>query len=732
MRTIGYSLLRDTDPADPVIEDLADIMLNPTGDDASMLGHIARRLVDGITADNAVARLQLIGYKLRAVDQSQHGWGWWAMNPSGSIASPDRGGTPNDRFDVLLRAFVAAAEVVRRLHGSEPVMTVVDSLPAEIRGRARAWLLGTDPDVPLANLVAEVATAIAERDPTGDDLALIDRVVEGCTAEQYRLQWTGALGPAPTIDEAGRALGEHEPDQRWVRAYQWLGLVPESVQGPWADVYALMCGAYGTPRRSSLEGHPAIEAAWGRSPFSAEELGAIEPIDAAAQVAAWRPDPSQFLVGARELARSVEAAVQADPVRWLARPFQIATTLHEPSYISHYLRGAAKVVAEVPNLPVEELLNVIVMVRSHPWQPVPLGRDDFDYDPDWRQAEAAAVELLRALADKDVGFANRDDEAWDVIRAGVLNRTAASALPDETDPLASAINRPCTQALEAAVSFMAYEYRTSGSIRSAAFELIAETLHLEGFDGAQHRAIVVSRLGFFAATAAEWVDANADLLFGIDAPDDLGQVTVDLALRWSRPNRLLLERFRPAVQDAVRRDADNALDHTLVANLWAIPGYSTDELVSFFASVPGLLSRAGEALGRLASHADDADHLAVAVRLWQAAIELDTRESRSGFGWFAEATEIDDEVWARLTLSTLQRSGGAIDWAHAVAERVYRLTPSTTTLAIFDELIRHSEHEWDRRRAAELAAEHLAQTPALSNAPEYQRLRTTLLERGSL
>jgi hypothetical protein len=573
---------------------------------------------------------------------------------------------------------------------------------------------------------------MAERDPTGDDLALIDRVVEGCTAEEYQPRWTEALGPAPTIDEAGRALGEHEPDQRWVRAYQWLGLVPESVHGPWADVYALMCGAYGTPRRSSLEGRPEIEAAWARSPFSAEELGAMEPVDAAAQVAAWRPDPSQFLIGARELARTVEAAVEADPVGWLARPFRIATTLHEPSYISHYLRGAAKVVAEVPTLLVDELLNVIAMVRSHPWQPEPLGRDDFDYDPDWRQAEAAAVELLRALADKDVGFASRDDEAWEVIRAAVLNRTAASGLPDETDPLASAINRPCTQALEAAVALMAYEYRTAASIRPAAFELLEDTLHLEGFDGAQHRAIVASRLGFFAAAAAEWVDAKADLLFGTDAPDDLGQLTVDLALRWSRPNRLLLERFRPAVQDAVSHDVDNALDHMLVANLWAIPGYSTDELVSFFALVPGLLSRAGEALGRLASHTDDANHLEVALGFWQAATEFDTRESRSGFGWFAEVTGIDDDVWAQLTLATLQTSGGTIDWAHAVAERVHRVTPSTTTLTIFDELIRHSEHEWDRRRAAELAAEHLARAAALSNAPEYQRLRTTLLERGIL
>jgi hypothetical protein len=374
----------------------------------------------------------------------------------------------------------------------------------------------------------------------------------------------------------------------------------------------------------------------------------------------------------------------------------------------------------------------MTMVRTHPWEPEPLGRDDFDYDPDWRQAEAAAVSVLRELADKDVGFAGRDDEAWDIIRTAVLNRTDTSGLPDETDPLASAINRPCTQALEAAVSFMAYEYRTHGSARPAAFELLEGTLHLDGFDGAQHRAILASRFGFFTAVAPEWVDTNADLLFATDAPDDLGQLTVDLALRWGRANRWLLERLRLPVRAAVIRDVDNALDQMLVANLWAIPGYSIDELVGFFASVPGLLSKAGEALGRIARHSDDADHLAAAIALWQAAIDFDTNEDRSGFGWFTEVRRIEDELWAELTLRTLQTSGGAIDWAHGVAERVHPMAPSTTTLAIFDDLIRHSERDWDRRRSAELAVEHLAVAHALAATPQYQRLRTTLIERGLL
>ena len=78
-------------------------------------------------------------------------------------------------------------------------------------------------------------------------------------------------------------------------------------------------------------------------------------------------------------------------------------------------------------------------------------------------------------------------------------------------------------------------------------------LWLEGFDGAQHRAIIASRLGFFRTIVPDWVEAKADALFGADAPDDLGQVTVDLALQWSRTSRWLLERFPTQVRDAVSR-----------------------------------------------------------------------------------------------------------------------------------------------------------------------------------
>jgi hypothetical protein len=278
---------------------------------------------------------------------------------------------------------------------------------------------------------------------------------------------------------------------------------------------------------------------------------------------------------------------------------------------------------------------------------------------------------------------------------------------------------------------MNYEHHTVGGPRAEALELLDGVLRLEGFDGAQHRAIIASRLGFFLTIVRDWVEANADTLFGADAPDDLGQVTVDLALQWSRPSRWLLARFPTQVRDAVSRDVDNALTHVLIGNLWGVPGYSADELLRYLSSVPGLMSKAGEALGRLARDADEAS-LPVAVALWAAAVDLDADQDLGGFGWFAEVKTMDDTEWADLTIRTLQASGARIDWANGVGERAAAMAPTITTMAILDDLVRHAGEDWDRRRSAELAVEHLGRAGTLSATPEYQRLRNTLAERGLL
>lgn len=730
VRAVEASALDGVDPADPFVEALTDILLNPAETEPWALGEAAERLVTGITDDNGLRRLRTLSYKLIAADKDRHGWRWFTMDRTGTLASRTLN-RREDVFDVLLSAFVTATQVVREAHGTAAVLEIVDTLPEEVRTRARSWLLGSDQAWPIEGVTEELRAAANNREPTGDDLALVDRVLAHPKWEESVRLVVEALGPPPTIAAVAAAIGQRDVEARWIRAYYWLGLLPNTSWGAWSKVQVLMVGAYGASPRVSLLFEPSVQGGVGRSPYTTEDLSALDPIDAARLAALWRPDPSAFMVGSRELARTVEATVQADPAGWLAQPLAMVTTLREPVYISHYLAGARAGASEVQNLQVDELMDVVDLVHAHPWEPVPLGNPSFDYDPNWRQTERESIRLLRALADSDVGYADRDDAAWDRIRTAVLDRTEVPEIGD-SDALTAAINRACTQALEAAISFMAYETRRLGAPRDASFKLVEGTLRIAGADGAQHRAIIASRLGFFVAIAPAWMDANADLLFGSKAPGDLGQATIDLALKWSRPSQWLLEKFPAGVRDSARRSEDHALDHMLMAYLWELPGYSAEEVVGFLESVPGLISSAGRALGRMIETELTESVLDAAVEFWRAALEASTLESRAGFGSFVLVEGLDPDLWAELTLQTVQKSRGTIDFAEHAAKRMNTMGPSRMTLAIVDELVRHASESWERRRVAEHAVVHLDQATDLPGTPEYERLRTTLLERGMI
>jgi hypothetical protein len=120
------------------------------------------------------------------------------------------------------------------------------------------------------------------------------------------------------------------------------------------------------------------------------------------------------------------------------------------------------------------------------------------------------------------------------------------------------------------------------------------------------------------------------------------------------------------------------------------------------------------------------------VTFWDAALATRDAGALGGFGWLAEVEKLDSDVWADRTMATLALTGGRIDWAHKVAERATSLRPSTTTLAIMNSLIRGPSDEWDRRGNIERAATLIRSADEIAGTPEYERLRTTLLERGAL
>jgi hypothetical protein len=438
-------------------------------------------------------------------------------------------------------------------------------------------------------------------------------------------------------------------------------------------------------------------------------------------------------VSALELGRTLEAVVKTEVGSWVSAPVEIASMLRHPTYIHHYLQGLAEA-ESLAGASVDKLVDLVVLVRAHPWPAVALGSDPGDFDPDWRPAEHASIQLIKAMASSDIGFGDRRDEVWSILCAEVENREEPSGIISggTSDPLETAINRPCTKALEAMLSFLGNEYRLDNTVRHEATSLLSSILRLDGRTGAEHRAVLATRIGFLRYIAPDWFEEHRSELFGEAAPSGLGQVTVDLATRWGQPSRWLLENYHSSVKSAVDRKVENSLEHYLVAMLWGLPGYSTSEAVSFLRA-KGLLSAAGESIGRLLRVDDAPPELAeIAIRFWKGALEANDPGSLAGFGWYAEIEMVNADVWEELTLRTVEATRGQIDWGHKVAERAAARPANVKILGILNHLVRGIGDDWDRREIAKIAARTWRQAQALGKTPEYKRLHTTLSERGVL
>ena len=156
----------------------------------------------------------------------------------------------------------------------------------------------------------------------------------------------------------------------------------------------------------------------------------------------------------------LEEVIVSSPIEWTAEPDAVIESLRHPTYIAHYFRGVTKVAKQVagsgsrPRSSRDECGNP-------PLRDVePIGNDDFEYDPDWTGADSAAIDMLGALANNDAAFGESIAKAWE-LTTSALRARPESADPaiesrrsdsDEADPLASAIDRPYSRALETTIA----------------------------------------------------------------------------------------------------------------------------------------------------------------------------------------------------------------------------------------------------------------------------------------
>jgi hypothetical protein len=723
----------DAEPAAPFVQRATDQIINSAMQSGihvylrPLFDHYAK----GVTSETYADRIRLLCFKLGRINKNDRHLRHLVLFRSGSITDPPAYGA-EDLFPSLVRGLVQALTAAAEFVTVQDLLEAVATLPTTMRYRFRSWILATWATGECQLLNDEIFRAITSRLPTGDDVTLVDAAVRGCSPEEYMDRWSGALGDPPSVTEVGTALAAGELPEAWLRAKEWGVILPESTRTQWVGPVAVMSSAYGgPPDRAALQHRPEVHAGWVGSPISQEVLQAMESEEAAKSISLWRPTPGEPMESSRELGRALEAVVKTAPSEWGSSPLRVAALLREPVYINHYLRGLAGA-ASFEGISIDQLVDVVMLTTTHPWAPTELGDPTFDYDPDWRGAVSASVDLIGELARRDVGFAGREDEIWAFLLGQAEDRAEGAAF-FEGDPLTQAINRLCTRALQAVFNFMGYEYRLRGTVRPAALELLTRSLELPGQDGLQHRAIIAPRLAFLRHVAADWVDAHRDQFFGEHVSDQLGQQTVDLALRWGQPDRWLLETYPQLVRAAVSRSVDRALDHYVVAMLWGIPGYGVDDVASALRMLD-VLPEAARVLGRLLS--DDqasTDMAAIAAEFWQWALEHNpSAEILAGFGWFVDITVLDDATWADLTRRSLTLTHGRIDRAREVAERAAaRANQSLDTMEILNQLVRAGGEIWEQHSILTAASAAIARAPyRLTGSKEYERLRTALLERG--
>ncbi len=566
IRAQAAAALSEIDPSSQFIQAVAEVLLDPS-DEAALTGtarQTIRALVDGMTPANADERIVLLAGKLAAGKDVDYFL--FSVTDSGSIEDIAERGARG--IGVLIKGVMAAVGRARELGlATQRTLALLEPIPGRLLVRLRAWMLTNAADVPPEAMAGEITRAIADRDPTGDDVRLIQRITTELASDVYVEPWRQAMGAPPTAVQVGQALASRDIPREWVRALLWRPLVPDGVGGAWDTTRTLMSPVVRAPERESyLEPPPEPELASARSPISRTDLERLDVTEAARLVSSWRPTGDHLII-ARELARTLQEVVASDPRAWAIRPLETLALLRHPTYVNHYFAGLAQAAGDLSGLG-PQLVEAVVFARTHPWEPLRLGDDDFDYDPTWQPADDSGITLIGRLAEQDVDLGDRYDDAWELVLAAARDRSRATGISSRDDPLETAINRPCTRAFQDIFQLIGTEFRRKESVREQAFDLLDEALELDGRDGAEYRAIIAPRLPFLLHVAQEWVETREAKLLGDQALDDLGQKTLELALKWGRPHRWLLERNLRAVRRAVRARTTNALDHLLI---WAAP-----------------------------------------------------------------------------------------------------------------------------------------------------------------
>lgn len=732
-RVLGAAVALKAEPADAVVQQVAEIVLNnlnrfPRGDNYYAI-KLLNHLQAGITEGNVDARARMLAGKLRRRSRLEEArYVDLGIEP----LTVDVGERPEPLL--LLAHHVARVLSTARAFGV-PTSTQKEwlgELPGELSERIYCQIMAGADDVSLADKIAHIADRLASRTATGDDLTLVADIESYSPAIKELSVWSEALGsPSPASTE--------DADQipwDWARAWRWAAVLPDHVFSAWREPIAFVTKRHGAPDPLALTRtrRPVFAGRFGTSPHSPDELAALPVLEAARIVAAWRADVgdgSEF--GVLELARALETTVKNDPAGWSADPSAVVATLDKPIYVEHYFRGLTERAADIISRAAAVLaaaaraLALASAARINEGSST-LAGDEFNRT----HTRETILDLIRALANNEADIADNLDDLWDWTLTDIHEFPEANSKPPFTDdPLNSAINRLWGHGLQTVLALAAWEFRRNGTIRAAFEGTLDSVIQTPGTVGLELRAILASHIGLLEVIAQPWLDTHANALLR-DGP--LAQQTFDLAIKWARPTAWTYQNFKTELFDAAIRGTENAATKIAIAVLNEVDGYDFATVIRHLRNHAATLAVvAEEATFQVQDLDADSPFLANAVEFWTQLLDADQgvvpERALFGLGRWAFVTGLSDDKWAELTARTLQATNGRIGDAISVANRAGDLPLSPRNQQIVLQLLDNGE-AWERHHAALKAIKMLRASTRGPVDDTFWRLRTRLIDLG--
>lgn len=296
IQRIAVYIAKDADPSALIQVTVADaVIANHTTSDASdQTRTIARLLTDGLDAENARERLGLLALKLTKLAAGSRA----RVSPPGieALNTPDDGDDLRGELLILAERFTNAIGTWRDLGlPTSDLLELVGHISGEVGERVVCRVLAGASDVSREAKLSHLRGRLASRTATGDDRDLVADL--GDLADGEIAQVAAAFGqPSLAPEPDDHRYVELPPD--WARAWRWSMVLPSAVLAGWETAVAAVTERHGTPDVGALGRRaPRFLSARPESPYTAEQLSELPPIEAAELVAAWRIEPDTGVWG---------------------------------------------------------------------------------------------------------------------------------------------------------------------------------------------------------------------------------------------------------------------------------------------------------------------------------------------------------------------------------------------------------------------------------------------------